>query len=94
MNPIDYVYHAMNIMIDPLEVDSPEYEVIRTYIDNTRNQENNNYYMRNNDQWEIANIFKMQRKGEAEMIQSYKDVPNHFLLFHGSSMFNFIGILS
>lgn len=36
MNPIDYVYHAMNLMIDPLEVESPEYEVIRTYIDNTR----------------------------------------------------------
>lgn len=36
----------------------------------------------------------MQRKGEAEMIHAYKDVPNHFLLFHGSAMFNFIGILS
>lgn len=28
------------------------------------------------------------------MIKAYKDVPNHFLLFHGSAMFNFIGILS
>ena len=28
------------------------------------------------------------------MIQAYQDVPNHFLLFHGSQMFNFIGILS
>jgi hypothetical protein len=37
MNPIDYVYHAMNMIIDPLEVESPEYEVIKTYIDNTRN---------------------------------------------------------
>ena len=24
----------------------------------------------------------------------YKDVPNHFLLYHGSTLFNFMGILS
>lgn len=45
MNPIDYVYHAMNLMIDPLETESPEYEVIRTYIDNTRNVDMNRGYM-------------------------------------------------
>ena len=28
------------------------------------------------------------------MIQAFKEVPNHYLLFHGSMMFNFIGILS
>jgi hypothetical protein len=37
MNPIDYVYHAMNLQIEALDIESPEYEVIRTYIDNTRN---------------------------------------------------------
>jgi Poly(ADP-ribose) polymerase catalytic domain len=43
---------------------------------------------------EIANVFKIQRKGEAEMIQTFKDVPNHFLLYHGSFLYNFMGILS
>jgi hypothetical protein len=65
MNPIDYVYNAMNLIIDPLEIESPEYEVIRTYINNTRNVDNN---MHQHDQWDISNIFKVQRKGEAEMI--------------------------
>jgi hypothetical protein len=91
INPIDYIYHAMNLLIDPLEVESPEYEVIKTYIDNTTNVDNNVYQR---DQWKISNIFKIQRKGEAEMINTFKDVPNHYLLFHGSMMFNFIGILS
>lgn len=36
MNPIDYVYHALNLIIEPLQNESPEYEVIRKYIDNTR----------------------------------------------------------
>jgi len=26
-------------------------------------------------------------------MQAYKDLPNHFLLYHGSQMFNFLGIL-
>lgn len=33
----------MNLMIEALDVESPEYEVIRTYIDNTRNVDNNQY---------------------------------------------------
>jgi len=92
MNPVDYIYQAMNLMIDPLDVESPEYEVIRTYIDNTRNVEQNHYNRMDN--FEIANIFKVQRKGEAEMINTFKEVPNHYLLYHGSMMFNFIGLLS
>lgn len=76
MNPIDYVYHAMNLLIDPLETESPEYEVIRTYIDNTRNDQLGNnmwggFHNNINNQWEIAHIFKIQRKGEAELIQAY-----------------------
>jgi hypothetical protein len=55
MNPIDYVYNAMNLQIEALETESPEYEVIRTYIDNTRNME----HQLNRDIYEIANIFKV-----------------------------------
>lgn len=55
MNPIDYVYNAMNLQIEALDLESPEYEVIRTYIDNTRNVE----YQANRDLYEIANIFKV-----------------------------------
>ena len=91
MNPVDYIYQAMNLMIDPLDVETPEYEVIRTYIDNTRNVERAYNHM---GDFEIANIFKVQRKGEAEMINTFKEVPNHYLLYHGSMMFNFIGLLS
>jgi hypothetical protein len=37
MNPIDYVYQALNLMIEPLDEENGEYEVVRKYIDNTRN---------------------------------------------------------
>jgi hypothetical protein len=54
MNPVDYRYQAMNLIIDPLDFDCPEYEVKRTYINNTRNVDKN-YYQRF-DNFEI-NIF-------------------------------------
>jgi hypothetical protein len=66
VNPIDYVHNALNLLIDPLDNEGPEFEVIRTYIDNTRNQIGN-FYNHLKD-YEVANIFKIQRKGEAEMI--------------------------
>ena len=43
---------------------------------------------------EIKNVFRLQRKGEAEQMAAHKDLPNHFLLFHGSKIFNFMGILA
>lgn len=35
MNPIDYVYSAVNLMIEPLDKEGPEFEVIDKYIENT-----------------------------------------------------------
>ena len=40
------------------------------------------------------NIFSITRKGELDKINKYKDLPNHYLLFHGTKIFNLIGILS
>ncbi len=39
MNPIDYVYNALNIQIEFLEPESPEFEVINTYINNTKGED-------------------------------------------------------
>jgi hypothetical protein len=53
MNPVDYVYDALNLMIEPLDINSPEFEVVNTYITNTRNVDCND------QTHEIANIFKI-----------------------------------
>ena len=50
MNPIDYVHNAVNMLIEPMDSESPEYEVIKTHIDNTRT---------NRESYDIANIFKV-----------------------------------
>ena len=41
INPVDYVYHALNLQIEPLDPESGEFEVIKGYIDNTRENQNN-----------------------------------------------------
>ena len=39
-------------------------------------------------------IFKVQRKGEAEKIEPFLEHGNSRLLYHGSSLVNYLGILS
>ena len=87
MHPVDYIHHALNLCIDYLDPKSPEHEVVETYVKNTSEGSLNFVTHR-------IKIFKIQRKGEAEAIEAFSDIGNQRLLFHGSSLFNFIGILS
>ncbi len=51
INPVDYVFDALNLDIEAMDKDSNEFEVINKYISNTRE---NNY-----GALEISNIFKL-----------------------------------
>lgn len=81
INPIDYCIDALEINIDNIPSKSSEYAILKDYID------------KSNHGYNIQNIFKVQRKGEPERILQWESIPNHYLLFHGSKVFNFIGIL-
>lgn len=35
MNPVDYVFQALNLLIEPLDKEGGEFEVMKRYIDNT-----------------------------------------------------------
>jgi hypothetical protein len=86
-NPVDYVNEALNVKIDLVKKDSDEHNLMYKYIQNTSGSSIN-------FDTHKVNIFKIERKGEAESIQDYKEIGNRRLLFHGSSMFNFLGILT
>jgi hypothetical protein len=81
LNPVDYVLQSMNIQIENLNHYSNEFNLLLKYIHNSKHG------------YKIANIFKIQRKGEGDNMMQWKTSPNHMLLFHGSKVFNFIGIL-
>ena len=66
-----------------LEKLSLEFKILETYITNT--WENNNNEV-------IANIFSIDKNGEEKKLYSFDDLSNQKLLFHGSSVQNFVGI--
>jgi len=84
INPLDYCFKALNIKLDLLDEESGEFKTLLGYAKNTSQS----------SPFKIKNIYRLQRKGEAERIQQWKDLDNHFLLWHGSRTSNFIGILS
>ena len=82
INPLDYIYNSLQTYFELLVKDSPEYMTIEKYINNTSGND------------KVINIFRVTRKGETERIDKFKDLPNHYLLFHGTKIFNLIGIFS
>jgi ankyrin repeat protein/predicted DNA-binding WGR domain protein len=85
MNPLDYVYKALNLDMEELGKESPEFKILLKYARNTD---------KNAGSQAIDKIYRIQRKGEAERITKWKETPNHFLLWHGSKVVNFVGIMS
>ena len=86
INPLDYCMHAMNINLEVLEPASAEYQTLMTYI---RNTAENEAQIR-----DLRGIFRLERKGEEERFEQHRDKENRFLMFHGSKISNFMGILS
>lgn len=84
VNPVDYVYDCLQTNISVLE-GGPEFELIKQYIENTCDNFTN---------WKKFNLFKIMRKGEGERYEAFEHLDNKCLMFHGSQMSNFMGILS
>lgn len=59
--------------------------MIQNYVDNTHGSTHSTYNLK------IVEIFKIKRKGEKDKFQ---DVGNRMLLWHGSRLTNFVGIIS
>ncbi|BFZ11859.1 hypothetical protein BsWGS_14898 [Bradybaena similaris] len=81
INPIDYIYNSLDCRIQPLGEEDPETQFILTNIHATVPTAN------------INRIFRVAREGENARLAAL-NMPNHQLLWHGSSMSNFISILS
>ncbi|KAL0481403.1 poly [ADP-ribose] polymerase [Acrasis kona] len=82
-------YNKLNTNLEPLDKKSKEFVMLNNYLLNTHASTHSNYKM------EVLDIFKVERQGERELyLKHYKDVPNKQLLWHGSRLTNWAGILS
>lgn len=84
MNPIDSRYNQLKIDVKPVESGGEEEKAIKKSILNTHATTHSNYTM------DVLDVFKLNKKSEEE---KFLDVGNKKLLFHGSRLSNWAGIL-
>ena len=89
LNPIDYCYHALRVDLRLLDHSSSEFKRLRNYMHASTPDSGSS------QQWELYDIVTVRRQGEEQRFQQFsKDIPNHQLLWHGSGMGNFTGLLT
>lgn len=88
VNPLDSHYEKLKTDIFPLSKQSADYEIIRQYVENTHAPTHDLYKL------EIEEIFKVGRQGEKRRYRPFRKLHNRHLLWHGSRVTNFAGILS
>ncbi|CAD8094014.1 unnamed protein product [Paramecium sonneborni] len=84
-NIFDNQYQKLNSNISLINPTTDDYQVIQKYLENTHGSTHSNYHLK------IQQIFKIKRIGEK---QKFKNVGNRMLLWHGSRLTNFVGIIS
>lgn len=87
-NPLDAHYEQLRTEIVPLEKTTEEYSLLINYVQNTHAPTHTNYSL------QVEEIFKVVRKGEERRFKPFKKLHNRQLLWHGSRVTNFVGILS
>ncbi|XP_031628486.1 poly [ADP-ribose] polymerase-like [Contarinia nasturtii] len=87
-NILDSCYEQLNAHINPIEKHSEDYNLIITYAKNTHSAIHDEYFL------DIEDIFTVSREGEIKRYETFRKLHNKKLLWHGSKLANFVGILS
>ncbi|XP_030543276.1 poly [ADP-ribose] polymerase 2 isoform X2 [Rhodamnia argentea] len=87
-DPLYARYQRLGCKLTPLEVGSQEYMLIATYMHNTHAKTHSSYTV------DIVQIFRVSREVETELFSKFSSTSNRMLLWHGSRLTNWTGILS
>ncbi|XP_028781929.1 poly [ADP-ribose] polymerase 2-like [Neltuma alba] len=87
-DPLYAYYQRLHCELMPVEVDSEEFSMIAKYMRNTHAETHSNYTV------DIVQIFRVSREDEAERFRKFSGTKNRMLLWHGSRLTNWTGILS
>jgi len=88
VNPIDQNYEKLKCEMIPISEDDDEYKIIDKYVHNTHGHTHANFGL------SISKLFKISRQNEDKLFDEFRDDPNRQLLWHGSRLTNWTGILS
>lgn len=87
-NPIDRKYRNLKCQLTPLAEGSETWQMIAEYIENTHASTHSNFKL------QLKTLFEADRAGEEERFKKFADDKNRMLLWHGSRLTNWMGILS
>ena len=87
-NSNDELYKKLGVKLTRIEKNAPIFSHIERAIKNTQSVEYPDFTVN------VLDIFEAERPSEQEPFSKYKSLPNHRLLWHGSRLSNFIGILT
>ncbi|KAM4605559.1 poly [ADP-ribose] polymerase 2 isoform 2-T2 [Polymixia lowei] len=85
-HPLDRQYSSLHCQLQPLDPGSNEFKVIEKYLQSTHASTHNDYTMT------VLDMFSVDREGESHNFLS--QIHNRTLLWHGSRLSNWVGILS
>eukprot|EP00667_Euglena_gracilis_P003046 EG_transcript_3054 len=85
-HPVDAAYNRLKCRMDPLDRGSDTWALIEEYVRTTHGKTHTAYTL------EVLDVLEVAREGEKERFLA--DIGNRALLWHGSRLTNFMGILS
>ncbi|KAL2916598.1 hypothetical protein HK105_203710 [Polyrhizophydium stewartii] len=89
-HPMDVNYRSLMCDLKPIDHSSDTFRLVRDYTSKTHGSTHNSYSL------EVLDVFDVGRRGESDRFvgAGYDKMPNRMLLWHGSRLTNFVGILS
>uniref|UniRef100_A0A3S6KHI0 Poly [ADP-ribose] polymerase n=1 Tax=Juniperus drupacea TaxID=103973 RepID=A0A3S6KHI0_9CONI len=87
-DPLDANYKKLHCNISPLPHDSSDFQLVKKYLEKTHAPTHKEWAL------ELEDVFAVDREGEDNAYVKYKNLQNRMLLWHGSRVTNFVGILS
>ncbi|KAF0983294.1 hypothetical protein FDP41_010359 [Naegleria fowleri] len=88
IDPLDGYYKKLATHLTPLKKDSDLFAMVNEYLQNTHASTHREYSL------ELIDAFEVERIGESERFKAFENLHNRQLLWHGSRVSNFGGILS
>ncbi|KAF9432768.1 Poly [ADP-ribose] polymerase 2 [Entomortierella beljakovae] len=90
-NPLDKQYDSLGLnKLEPMDKSSERFELIDKFVKNSHGATHNYYNL------EVQEVFDLDRGGEKERFDEsgFSNFHNRRLLWHGSRLTNYVGILS
>lgn len=91
VNPLDQQFASLKLnKLEPMDKSSERFKLIQQYVKNTHGASHSSYGL------EIDEVFDLERQGEQERFDDsgFSELHNRRLLWHGSRLTNYVGILS